>query len=52
MENKSISKEEFIATRLANKIAELEKYVAELEFTNTFLMQELKKKEEANGEEK
>lgn len=51
-----ISKEEFIISRLSNKIGQLETYIAELEFQNTYLMQELKNKdsdkEGSDGEEK
>lgn len=49
-----ITKDQFIISRLANKIAQLETYIAELEFNNSLLMQEIKtseKEESENGEE-
>ena len=54
MENKQITKEDFIISRLATKIGQLETFVAELEFQNALLMERintLEKEDEENGKE-
>lgn len=57
MENKekrTVSKEDFIISRLATKIGQLETFVAELEFQNALLMERintLEKEDKTNGKE-
>jgi len=54
MENKQITKEDFIISRLTTKIGQLETFVAELEFQNALLMERintLEKEDEENGKE-
>jgi hypothetical protein len=54
MENKQITKEDFIISRLATKISQLETFVAELEFQNALLMERintLEKEDKTDGKE-
>jgi hypothetical protein len=54
MENKQITKEDFIISRLATKIGQLETFVAELEFQNALLMERintLEKEDKTDGKE-
>lgn len=54
MEPKMITKEQFIISRLSDKIGQLETFIAELQYQNALLMQEIKtseKEESENGEE-
>ena len=57
MENKekrTVSKEDFIISRLATKISQLETFVAELEFQNALLMERintLEKEDKTDGKE-
>lgn len=54
MEPKTITKEQFIISRLSDKIGQLETFIAELQYQNILLMQEIKtseKEESENGEE-
>ena len=51
METKQISKEDFIISRLATKIGQLETFIAELQFQNALLMERLNTLEKEDKED-
>jgi len=52
MENKkTISKEDYIISRLAAKISQLETFIAELEFQNALLAESINALEKEDGED-